>query len=309
MSYQEFLNEISVSLGNKTGCKVSIVSKRVLGSNVEKTGIVIRGSSGKFITPILYLEDVYRDFSANGDMEKCMLDIIARNNVYALPSYLEQALLGDIVNWEKMSEYLYPVLINTERNIEQLTNMSHRTYLDLALCYMLKFKAGEHNATMIVDRALLQVWNVVEEELYQVAIENMKKDQYTIESMKDMIDICKKNVTSPEEIKALEELEQGELQTTEKMYILTNNEKQYGASGLLDVTMISQFAESNNADVYIIPSSIHELILMLDSASLDGKYIKKMVKEIDEKELDEWEVLSDNVYYYSRAMGKVICLH
>lgn len=148
MSYQEFLKEISVSLGNKTGCKVSIVSKRVLGNNVEKTGIVIRGSSGKFITPILYLEDVYRDFSANGDMEKCMLDIISRNNEYALPSYLEEALLGDIVNWEKMSEYLYPVLINTERNIEQLTNMPHRTYLDLALCYMLKFKAGKHNATI-----------------------------------------------------------------------------------------------------------------------------------------------------------------
>lgn len=309
MSYQEFLKEVSVMLSNKLGHKVSVMIQRVVKDKDEKLGIVIKGSSGISITPILYLEDIYQDFKKNGNIEKCVMDIIARNEKYTLPNEMEQVLLKEIVNWEKMSPNVYPLLINTERNIEQLVHMDHRSYLDLSLCYVVKIKDSERTISLRITRVLSQVWNVTEEELYQAAMQNMKKDEYAIMSMLEIIENIRKQSITTKEDELLDTLQACELEATEKMFILTNKEKKYGATGLLDVDMIREFSQRHNADVFIIPSSIHELILMIDSPLLDGSCIKKMVEEVNSKELHESEVLSDNVYYYSKALGKVICLH
>ena len=309
MSYQEFLNEIREMLNKKLGHKVSVMIQRVVKDKEEKLGIVIKGSSGMSIAPILYLEDVYKDFMENGNIEKCVLDILARNKKYTLPNDKEQALLEEIVNWGKMSKYVYPLLINTERNIEQLIHMDHRSYLDLSLCYVIKIQDSEQKIGFRITRVLSQVWNVTEEELYQTAIQNMKKDGYTIKSIFDTVENIRQLVTTPKELEVLDKLQTEELKATEQMYILTNKENKCGATGLLDVDMIRGFSEKHKADVFIIPASIHELILMLDSPVMDGSYIKEMVEEVNRKELHESEVLSDNVYYYSRALGKVICLH
>lgn len=309
MSYQEFLKEVSEMLSGKLGHRGSVVIQRVVKDNKEKFGIVIKGSSGMSITPILYLDDVYKDFKENGNIEKCVLDIIALNKKYALPNDKEKALLEELVNWEKMSEYVYPLLINTEKNIEQLIHMDHRSYLDLSLCYVVKIQDSERKIEFRITRALSQVWNVTEEELYHTAIQNMKKDEYAIKSIFDTVENIRKLATTPKEVELLDKLQAEELKATEQMYILTNKENRCGATGLLDEDMIRKFSEKHQADVFIIPASIHELILMLDSPMLDGSYIKEMVEEVNCKELHESEVLSDNVYYYSRALGKVICLH
>lgn len=309
MSYQEFLKEVSEMLSNKLGHNVSAMIQRVVKDKEEKLGIVIKGSSGMSITPILYLEDVYKDFMENGNIEKCVLDILARNKKYTLPNDKEQALLEEIVNWEKMSKYVYPLLINTERNIEQLIHMDHRSYLDLSLCYVVKIQDSKQKIGFRITRVLSQVWNVTEEELYQTAIQNMKKDGYAIKSIFDTVENIRQLATTPKELELLDKFQAEELKATEQMYILTNKENKYGATGLLDVDMIRGFSEKHKADVFIIPASIHELILMLDSPMMDGSCIKEMVEEVNRKELHESEVLSDNVYYYSRALGKVICLH
>lgn len=309
MSYQEFLNEIRAILNNKLGHNVSVVIQRVVKDKEEKLGIVIKGSSGMSITPILYLEDVYKDFMENGNIEKCVLDILARNKKYTLPNDKEQVLLEEIVNWKKMSKYVYPLLINTERNIEQLIHMDHRSYLDLALCYVVKIQDSNQKIGFRITRVLSQVWNVTEEELYQTAIQNMKKDGYAIKSIFDTVENIRQLTTTSKELELLDKLQAEELKATEQMYILTNKENKCGATGLLDVDMIRGFSEKHKEDVFIIPASIHELILMLDSPMMDGSCIKEMVEEVNRKELHESEVLSDNVYYYSRALGKVICLH
>lgn len=309
MSYQEFLKEVSEMLSNKLGHEISVMIQSVVKDKEEKLGIVIKGSSGMSITPILYLEDVYKDFMENGNIEKCVLDILARNKKYTLPNDKEQALLEEIVNWEKMSKYVYPLLINTEKNIEQLIHMDHRSYLDLSLCYVVKIQDSEQNIGFRITRVLSQVWNVTEEELYQTAIQNMKKDGYAIKSIFDTVENIRQLATTPKELELLNNLQAEELKATEQMYILTNKENKCGATGLLEVDMIRRFSEKHKEDVFIIPASIHELILMLDSPMMDGSYIKEMVEEINRKELHESEVLSDNVYYYSRALGKVICLH
>lgn len=309
MSYQDFLKEITEVLSDKLGNENLVRVQRVVKDNEEKFGIVIKRSSGISITPILYLDDVYKDFMETDNMEKCVQDIMALNKKYTLPSDKEQALLEELVSWEKMSKYVYPLLINTERNIEQLIRMDHRSYLDLSLCYVVRIQDNEQMISFRITRVLSQVWNVTEEELYRTAMQNMKKDGYAIRSMFDTFENIRKLATNPNEMKMLDILQAEELKATEQMYILTNKENRYGATGLLNEDMIRGFSEKHQADVFIIPASIHELILMLDSPMLDGSYIKEMVEEVNRKELKESEVLSDNVYYYSRALGKVICLH
>ena len=55
----------------------------------------------------------------------------------------------------------------------------------------------------------------------------------------------------------------------------------------------------------MIPSSIHEVILVPDSGQVSGHELRAMVTEINHSHVEPMEVLSDNVYYYDREEGKL----
>ena len=60
-------------------------------------------------------------------------------------------------------------------------------------------------------------------------------------------------------------------------------------------------------DLFILPSSVHEIIIVPATDDIDRKELDNMVKDVNKKELDAIDVLSDHVYYYSRDRREV-CL-
>ena len=89
------------------------------------------------------------------------------------------------------------------------------------------------------------------------------------------------------------------------MYVATNYEKLNGASVLLYPNLLRDFAEQIRSDFYILPSSIHEVIFVPESAGMDIEYMKTMVQEINVTQVADEEILSDNVYFYNRACDRV----
>ena len=93
----------------------------------------------------------------------------------------------------------------------------------------------------------------------------------------------------------IKKLDNGEIE----MSILTNHSRLQGAAGMLHKEIIKQYMKETKADkVWIIPSSIHETLLIPCDLMPDMEYVKNMVKEVNATQVQPEEILSDNVYVY-----------
>ena len=84
------------------------------------------------------------------------------------------------------------------------------------------------------------------------------------------------------------------------IYILSNQYRINGAATLLYEGLIQELADRMNCNFYVLPSSIHELLLIPDANGKSLEGLSRMVKDINENHVKEEEILSDRAYYYNR---------
>ena len=99
-----------------------------------------------------------------------------------------------------------------------------------------------------------------------------------------------------------------ELRDAAPMYVLSNRTRVQGASCILYPNILKDFAAAVKSDFYILPSSVHEVILLPVQGDEDEEGLKRMVCEVNETQVEREEVLSDSVYYYSREREKLSIL-
>jgi hypothetical protein len=87
------------------------------------------------------------------------------------------------------------------------------------------------------------------------------------------------------------------------LYILTNNRCINGAAYLAYDDVISDFAHQINSSLFILPSSIHELLLLPAPDDGDKGYLNEMVQDINKFVVSDFDYLSDCVYYYDIKNG------
>ena len=81
-------------------------------------------------------------------------------------------------------------------------------------------------------------------------------------------------------------------------YILTNPSKHFGAATLLYPGVLQQLSDNAQSNLFILPSSIHELLLMRDNGEVNAAELQAMVMEVNQETVDPEDLLSDEVYYY-----------
>ena len=80
----------------------------------------------------------------------------------------------------------------------------------------------------------------------------------------------------------------------------------YGASVMLFKDPLRDFANYMGHDLYILPSSIHEVILLLDDEYVQSsEELREMVRETNRMVVDQEEVLSDHIYNYDREKDEI----
>ena len=89
------------------------------------------------------------------------------------------------------------------------------------------------------------------------------------------------------------------------MYILTNAEMNYGAGLIMNNSVLRHILDKMNEDVYILPSSVHELIVLPASFVDDVKYLTDMVHSINLSCVDPKDRLSNDVYKVDYTTMKI----
>ena len=321
MEMKEFCEKVKAALTEtaEEGMQVRISEVR------KNNGIILHGVSvfrpGINITPTVYLEQFLERYE-NGET---FADIIRHIKEVLEAGRLEESFdITLFTDFKKAKDRIVYKLVNVSRNRETLEEVPYVPYLDMAVVfyYLLEDSEAEGYATILIRNTHLKYWGISAEELYEIARGNtVKLLPPEIRNMEDMMRRIlgrnfsefqnKKNPWDPEwpGTMSMDELigqvigEEHEV----PMYVLTNQSHYYGAACILYPELLKCIGECLNSDFFVLPSSVHELILLRDPGMADAETLTEMVKEVNRTEVKEEEVLSDTVYYYDRDK-EVLCI-
>lgn len=198
-----------------------------------------------------------------------------------------------VTEWQWAERYVFPIL-RPSTNLEELSmHLVTRRYLDLRIYYIIRYPLNqEHTLSVKITEGMLEGWGITLKVLHEAALRNLQEDGYYIEGM---LSACR-------ELLGIK-VDNSELDLEDEMYVLLNPSKNNGAAGMLYIELIREFAEKRGSDLFILPSSIHELILVPDNGCLNHEMFEEMIGEINEGQVEESERLGNHAYYYSRNEG------
>ena len=287
MTYDNFKKDLIERLSKYYSNEVKIYVKEVLKNNgVRLEGLNIVHDSNERVFPTIYLKDLYEMYV---DEEKTIDEIVdwvidTRESRSADDYFLDVAL--KLTDWDFVSEYVYPALLSTERNEDLLKELVSRPFLDLSIVYIIRIPTdmpGRASNTKITF-GMLEKYGITIEELHEKAMSNLReKDKAEVKSIGDVLEAMTGMAVIPD------------TENTAKLYVLYNEMRDFGAAHLLN---IGNILESKDQAYYVIPSSIHEAILVSFDNGISEEVINDMIQEINQTELDARDVLSDHVYYY-----------
>ena len=205
-----------------------------------------------------------------------------------------------IFDFQKVRERIVYRLVNTEKNEQMLQDVPHREILDLSLIYYVLLDASEKGTTaMLISDRHMDQWKTTEEILWSEADRNTRRllmaECFTMQyAMSELLGAAGKEARREQNL--LESKENGE----DKMYVLSNRARSNGAACMIYPYVLRMMGDILEEDFYILPSSIHEVILVPASAGISVAEMEKMVCEINETQVPEEEILGSHVYRYSR---------
>ena len=204
---------------------------------------------------------------------------------------LEQEVLKKIAK-----KSLFVKLINTERNESLVKQSISKEFLDLSAVVRVILKMDKEGmASMALSKGDAEILGMTEEEIYAAALANtlrlfppklMNLGRYVEMSIGGKLTLGEDEVTT---------------------YILTNQKEVDGAIYFMSPEVVGAIAEALEDDLYILPSSVNEVLLVRASELEDGvDKLKEMVRDANETVVAEKDILSYNVYHYDKEHGITI---
>ena len=295
MTYQEFKNNIIHTVSAKLGPSYRVALQDIIKNNdTHLDGLTILSENSN-ISPTIYL-NYYYDQYQNGKSLSCIQEDIMLSYQKNVPA--KNIDISFFTEFTKLKDRIIFKLINYERNKELLSKVPHIRYLDLAIvfnCFVESLTNGY--ATILIHHHHLSYWNISCEELYSLAKHNTPKLlPYHLQNMSDVLD----------ELFATEPVDWlCDDFSPIPMYVLTNTRKLHGSGCILYEDLLAHISFEINSDFYIIPSSIHEVLLIPTKNAASYDELSSMVCEINSTQVSREEILSDHVYFYSGHTGKI----
>lgn len=294
MNYFEFV-EIVCEQCNfllKSSVKASI-HKTLKNNSTDRIGIMLTDESTN-IHPTIYLEEFYQQYLDGRDTFDIAHNI---TNLYSEIRFEESWDTNQILDFELAKTRIAYKLIHFEKNQRLLKDVPHLKFLDLAIVfYILLDKTEKGAASVLITHDMLKHWNQSLMKIYCYAASNTPA-LLTAELM-PMNDVI---------IELLgENSDDYEPDEENHMYILSNEQRHFGAACILYDPVLEDIGKIFEDDFYILPSSIHEVIVLSAKYASSQTDLDEMINEINNTQVSEEEILSDHAYYYNRKTKRLL---
>lgn len=289
---------VEEKLGEDYKIKICSVNKN---NGIIYTGVCI-SKDNVTVSPVIYLDGHYEMYEkGNATIESVAAYAIG---VYSSDTKGTKIDVRQFLQYENIRDRIVYKLVNTERNKELLKDVPHMKFLDMSIVFQCLIEQKDFGtASVLIHNAHMKLWNVSVENLYQSAKENTKRlEKYEIKSMSEILrDLMK--AEEPEEYN--DEDWKTEFSDDIPMYVLSNSCRVGGAACILYPLLLADIAKQLGKSFYIIPSSIHEVLIIPADNMDESKPIQNMIKEVNDTQVRPEEVLSYSLYYYDRDEDKI----
>ena len=296
---QSFINKITREV-KRLFPQMVIDHQKVTKNNGITLNAITIGKPNSSVRPAFYIENYTNTYpmgiNESAETEEAIRVANEIVNDYNKTQSNEDEC-KDIVNilydFEKVKPLLKAKLINKKRNLSRLNTTPYESFIDMIIIAYVEFKQfGNDTATVTVTRDMIRAWDTTFDEVIQIAKANTFNETHTFKSMKEVI----------AEIMGIpvEEMDDG---NEVLMYVLANISQTNGAIKICDTNAMMEIANKLNADLIVLPSSIHEVIIIPKDDSMDIDYISSMINQINRDSVNEQDVLSDHAYVFTRENG------
>jgi hypothetical protein len=287
MSREEIALAIKEEVEKMTGWDVCVNNVQK-NNGVECVALIVRSDDGK-ASPVIYADEMIEEIISGDVKPREAADKLIRT-YEAEKDMAPQINVENLATKEHVLENVVFFVTNEERNSSKKEELPHRDFLDLTAFYRVMINDEENGMAMsyLVKNQHIESIGISEQELYEAAMKNADKEEYSAKSLHEMY---AEMLGIPVEAIPLNPI---------PMYVISNKNGMYGASVLMHTKYIREVADRIGSDLLILPSSIHEVIAV--PVGLESiEQLKWMVREVNTSDVSEQEILGDGVYSYSRS--------
>ena len=285
MNFEQFILAMMERVKDRLSEETLVERQEILKNNgVRLVGISIR-KEGEIAAPIIYMEEYYGEYCAGASIEALtahLLEILQK--VPPLPMYDFE----EFFDFDKIKYRIVYKLINAKKNAKLLKKVPNLPILDFAIVFYVMVSVEEcESCSILIRNEHMNEWKLPISILYQYAKSNTPR-------------LC------PYVIKPLEEMfEESSFDVVPQssLIVLTNDRNVNGASAILYPDMPKHIFEYVGKNYYLLPSSIHEFLIVSDSDLINPLKLREIVRDINTNLVDREEFLSDNIYYFN---GEII---
>lgn len=298
MEINDFARKMCSAVAMELGTKYKVELKEVKKNN----GVILHGmlisAKEQNVIPTIYLDSFWEAYESGIPFAAVLRKLL---QVYREDTPKKKLNMDFFYNLDGVKDRICYRLISRSGNESLLQEIPHVDFLDLCICFFYAFRdKGLGEGSILIYNSHMEMWKTDVSTLYELARVNTPKlfpwECSTMEAM----------LTELADAEA--ELDLDELLRHVPMKILSNSKRIHGATCILYPELAERLAVAEGGSYYILPSSIHEVIVLKDTGEEDPINLKCMIAEVNESLVAPEEVLSDSLYYYDWKEKKIIRL-
>ena len=289
MDFKEFVNKLEQDLKDamadiSPGATVDVRSVEKLQEG-SYTGITISPAGGN-VGMNLNANQLFDQMQDGQSYEGVLAVAVstAERGLHDMPA----VDVSELMNYEAAKKYLCFDVVGSDRNADMLEKVPHTDKENISMVYRLQLDSTENGAaTVLITNAMMEQFGVTKEQLHADAMENAQEIRPA--DFRTMAAVMAEMMGMPEEMMA---------DMAPPMYVATNQDKVQGAAVMFYPDFMDQAAKELGGDIFILPSSVHEVLILPDDGNMNAQEWKEMVTSINASEVSPEDRLTDSVYHY-----------
>ena len=306
MNFEEFINTIKDTIKeylpeDYRDAEVNILENRKLNTNY--TGLTVT-REGDTLAPTINLNNLFDSYSKHPEHS---ITAVMQEVASVIQHTPETFDIGRIMDYDRVKKNLFMRLSAAEKNNDLLEHAPHIRKEDLAITFHIMLdQSDKGTATTMINDNMMEAYGIDLDQLYQDALLNSPVIcPAQIENMGEalsrmMIEDMKSAGAPPEVIQEMEK-DLKESNKDNPMTIITNDRLVDGASAIFYPGVMDLVGERMKGDYFILPSSVHETLVVPDDGRVSLQELTDMVKEVNMTQVNPEDQLTDQVYHYDIA--------
>lgn len=282
----------------KADCRVT---ENIGNNGVYRSGVALHlpGEDGE---RTIYMNRYYRELKEGIPLNEIMEKIsVQMEGCREMELMMSERHIDD---YQYMKQYLNISLVNTKANRRKLLHMPYMEMEDLSMICRIEMPCPEGLAITEVMNETYKMWGVSKETMFGAALKNLwEYKDYTLQTYTSITEHVFEGKGKPQNL--LDAPDGTSADPEEILYVLTNRENIRGASAILSPRVMNKISNLFPEGFYIIPSSIHETMIISKGRRLEIKDLEEMTHDINLTRVADEEILSDHIYEYDRNAGRI----